>query len=243
MLTGNYNFFNLLTILLCVFLFDDAALRSVIPARVAARIAGRAPRGCRWATASATVIALIVVPVGIDRVWELLSAGRPSAGRRADPRRGAAADRQLLRAVREHDDEPPGNRRRRLERRRSTGASTNSTSSRATSARAPSWNIPHQPRLDWQMWFAALSGPRRQPWFAAFLYRLLENSPPVLALLASNPFPDGPPAIRARHALRLSIRRGRAACDDRPMVGSPAGGTSIFRPSPFRISRVLAPDR
>ena len=32
-------------------------------------------------------------------------------------------------------------------------------------ARAPPWNIPHQPRLDWQMWFAALENPNALPWF------------------------------------------------------------------------------
>ena len=36
-------------------------------------------------------------------------------------------------------------------------------------ARRPPWNIPHQPRLDWQMWFAALEDPRRLRWFARFL--------------------------------------------------------------------------
>ena len=44
-------------------------------------------------------------------------------------------------------------------------------------ARRPRWNIPHQPRLDWQMWFAALEDPRRLPWFWRFLQRLLENEP------------------------------------------------------------------
>jgi lipase maturation factor 1 len=43
------------------------------------------------------------------------------------------------------------------------------------------------------MWFAALGGPADSPWFGGFLQRLLENSPPVLALLAANPFPDHPP--------------------------------------------------
>ena len=37
-LTGNYNFFNLLTILICVFLFDDAALRQIVPARAVAHV-------------------------------------------------------------------------------------------------------------------------------------------------------------------------------------------------------------
>jgi hypothetical protein len=59
--------------------------------------------------------------------------------------------------------------------------------------RRPAFVAPHQPRLDWQMWFAALSSYRQQPWFAAFLARLLQGSPEVLALLEKNPFPDHPP--------------------------------------------------
>jgi hypothetical protein len=65
--------------------------------------------------------------------------------------------------------------------------------------RRPPWNIPHQPRLDWQMWFAALDDPERQPWFSRFLVRLLENEPSVTALLETNPFPDKPPTyVRAQ---------------------------------------------
>ena len=65
-------------------------------------------------------------------------------------------------------------------------------------AHAPRWNIPHQPRLDWQMWFAALDDPRRLMWFLRFLQRVLENEPAVTALLEKNPFPDKPPVyVRA----------------------------------------------
>src|SRR4029077_20883681 len=65
--------------------------------------------------------------------------------------------------------------------------------------RPPPWNIPHQPRLDWQMWFAALEDPRRLRWFWLFLQRLLENEPAVTALLERNPFPGKPPTyIRAQ---------------------------------------------
>ena len=39
-----------------------------------------------------------------------------------------------------------------------------------------SWNIPHQPRLDWQMWFAALSEPQPGGWFEKFMQRLQEGS-------------------------------------------------------------------
>lgn len=52
---------------------------------------------------------------------------------------------------------------------------------------------PYQPRLDWQMWFAALGRMETTPWFSNFLTRLLQGSPSVLALLESNPFPDKPP--------------------------------------------------
>lgn len=52
---------------------------------------------------------------------------------------------------------------------------------------------PYQPRLDWQMWFAALSDYQSNPWFMSFIRRLLDGSPDVLALLKTNPFPDKPP--------------------------------------------------
>src|SRR5262249_10199940 len=58
---------------------------------------------------------------------------------------------------------------------------------------APGWVAPHQPRLDWQMWFAALGSCRHNPWFLRFQKKLLEGSPAVLSLLKSNPFPDSPP--------------------------------------------------
>ncbi len=60
-------------------------------------------------------------------------------------------------------------------------------------SRAPSFVEPYQPRLDWQMWFAALEPYQRRSWFTAFLVRLLEGSPSVLSLLKSDPFITGPP--------------------------------------------------
>jgi hypothetical protein len=58
---------------------------------------------------------------------------------------------------------------------------------------APKWMAPHMPRLDWQMWFAALGSFQENPWFTQFLVRLLQGEPSVLALLAQNPFPGHPP--------------------------------------------------
>lgn len=71
--------------------------------------------------------------------------------------------------------------------------------------RMPPVVAPHQPRLDWQMWFAALRD-RPPHWFNAFAVRLLQNQDAVTALLEQNPFPDqGPRFVRAvRYEYRFS---------------------------------------
>jgi predicted DCC family thiol-disulfide oxidoreductase YuxK len=59
--------------------------------------------------------------------------------------------------------------------------------------RRPQFVEPHQPRLDWQMWFAALGGYEQNLWVRSLLGRLLEGSPAVTGLLAKNPFAGNPP--------------------------------------------------
>jgi hypothetical protein len=59
--------------------------------------------------------------------------------------------------------------------------------------RAPRWVAPHQPRLDWHMWFAALDLYEASPWLERFCHRLLAGEPSVIGLLGSNPFPGEPP--------------------------------------------------
>ncbi|EGC35702.1 hypothetical protein DICPUDRAFT_151904 [Dictyostelium purpureum] len=69
-------------------------------------------------------------------------------------------------------------------------------------SRHPPFVFPgHQPRLDWQMWFAALSkDSNSQPWLIHFMAKLLEGSPEVLSLVEYSPFPvDKPPSfVRAQ---------------------------------------------
>ncbi|KAH1186422.1 lipase maturation factor 2 [Mauremys mutica] len=62
---------------------------------------------------------------------------------------------------------------------------------------------PHQPRLDWQMWFAALGDHTHSPWFTSFVYRLLQGKKEVIHLIQVDktkyPFSSRPPAyIRAQ---------------------------------------------
>jgi hypothetical protein len=64
--------------------------------------------------------------------------------------------------------------------------------------RRPQFVAPHQPRLDWQMWFAALSSVEQNPWLMNFCVRLLQGRQEVLRLVKTNPFAEAPPRyIRA----------------------------------------------
>jgi hypothetical protein len=80
-------------------------------------------------------------------------------------------------------------------------------------ARPPRFCAPHQPRLDWQMWFAALGNYQRNPWVIRLMERILEGSPPVMRLLGHNPFPDRPPKfVRAvAYDYRFTSIPGRRA--------------------------------
>jgi len=200
LLTGNYNWFNLQTMLLCLLLFDDAAIRSLLPRRVIqlppARIEPARPRRTMSVVVSAlTLLILFCSLIQMD----IRFGGDPPALTQAveglmEPFHivspyGLFAVMTTQRDEIAIEGSYDGVEWREYEFRYKPG----------NLARRPPWNIPHQPRLDWQMWFAALDDPRELPWFQRFIRRLLENEPSVLALLAKNPFPDKPPVfVRAR---------------------------------------------
>jgi hypothetical protein len=65
--------------------------------------------------------------------------------------------------------------------------------------RRPPQIAPYHLRLDWLMWFAALSPRYADGWFVQFAERLVENDRYIVALLRINPFPDESPSfVRAR---------------------------------------------
>jgi hypothetical protein len=64
--------------------------------------------------------------------------------------------------------------------------------------RVPPVIEPFQPRLDWQMWFAALGNYQSNRWFVNFMVRLLQGEPAVLRLLRTSPFAHAPRYVRAR---------------------------------------------
>ena len=77
--------------------------------------------------------------------------------------------------------------------------------------RRPPQVAPYHLRLDWLMWFAALSPAYAQGWFMPFLAKLMRNDRPMLALLHKNPFPGQPPRyVRARlYRYRFATRAER----------------------------------
>ena len=210
-LTGNYNFFNLLSMLMCIFLFDDAALRRALPGWLAPRVQRRAPQPGRAATTIAAIAAFVIVPAGVNLIAEtVMHTSLPLARVLADAiaplmivnRYGLFAIMTTTRPEIVIEGSRDGETWREYSFRYKPGLLT----------RQVPWTIPHQPRLDWQMWFAALGDFRQNPWFVSFLLRLLEGSPPVLALLDGNPFPDGPPKyVRAkRYEYRFADERTHA---------------------------------
>ncbi|MFB6613823.1 lipase maturation factor family protein [Streptomyces sp. NPDC085524] len=65
--------------------------------------------------------------------------------------------------------------------------------------RLPRQFAPYHLRLDWLMWFAAISPGYAEDWFGPFVERLLAGDRDTLRLLRHNPFPDAPPVfVRAR---------------------------------------------
>ncbi len=80
----------------------------------------------------------------------------------------------------------------------------------------PHWSAPHQPRLDWQLWFAALGNLNENPWFLNLETALLRGKPEVLKLLGDNPFPTGPPRyVRALiYDYRFSTDQEKASTGD-----------------------------
>ncbi len=186
--TGNYGFFNLLTWVLCVAALDDSF---PLLGRLAPKPATRAASPWRG-RALAAFAALWLTVSGV--VWSLSSGLRPPL---------APVWGELFAAV-----EP-------LRSINSYGLFAVMTTTRdeimievsadgrdwrewpfrwkpGDPRRAPPFVAPHMPRLDWQMWFAALGAP--SPWFGNLLYRLLQGSPDVEKLMGPSPLNGARPA-------------------------------------------------
>jgi lipase maturation factor 1 len=207
LLTGNYCFFNLLTIVLCFTLLDDVALIRFVPKKLKHWFSSPRPfaPGTRLAWLRRIInisIACVFLgtsllqfssmfhlrlpwPAPIIAAYEWLSPFRTFSSY------GLFAVMTTSRPEIIVEGSNDGVTWLEYEFKYKPG----------DVKRPPKFVAPHQPRLDWQMWFAALDFYERQqrsPWVINFCIRLLQGSPEVLALLERNPFPNAPPRyIRA----------------------------------------------
>jgi lipase maturation factor 1 len=224
LLTGNYTFFNWLGILLCVPLLDDKALlvfrrKSVPESHPVPR------RAARWPWPVTLCLTVFIVPLtlipflrtaGVNQNWPapvgwLFGWTQPWRTFNGYGLFAVMSPTRPEIIVQGSDD---GRNWRDYEFKYKPG----------DMRRAPAFVAPYQPRLDWQMWFAALQGPRPNLWFFHFEHCLLENSPAVLALLGPNPFPKAPPKyVRALlyeyHFTDRATRRATGAWWRRELKG------------------------
>ncbi len=195
LITGNYTFFNLLTIALTLFLFDDQALAHFLPAPIGERLLE-----ARKLTGRARVpalVALVIMVLSLSHLFETFNGRLPAflnaAVRYTAPLQivntyGLFAVMTTQRIEIILEGSPDGETWQPYEFKYKPGDVN----------RAPGWVAPYQPRLDWQMWFAALSNYQSNPWFVNLALQLLQGSPDVQGLLGTNPFSDHPPRfIRA----------------------------------------------
>jgi hypothetical protein len=181
-LTGNYAFFNLLAAALCLFLLDDAALGNWGQIDREAGL-GRVRRGLLVAVAVATVPVSAVAFTGALGIEPPLAAFVDPLANLIAPFRSVNA--YGLFAV-------MTTTRREIVLEGSEDGTTWVEYEFKYKAgdvhRRPPWVAPHQPRLDWQMWFAALERFDDERWFQNFCVRLLEADGEVLRLLERDPF-------------------------------------------------------
>jgi len=191
-LTGNYCFFNLLTIALCLLLIDDAVVGT-------ARCAVRGPRSARAlpervCAYAATAVLVVTLPINAMLIFSAFKQQtpwpRPIAiiGDYVEPFRivnGYGLFRVMTKSRPEIilEGSADGVDWLPYEFKWKPGDVN----------QPPHWVAPHQPRLDWQMWFAALGTYRQNPWLAGLAMGLLQDNPDVIRLLAHNPFPENPP--------------------------------------------------
>ncbi len=196
MLTGNYCFFNLLAIALCLFLIDDDFFKGARPFRGLAPLTegvGRKKSGVwpQWVIRPFFILVLLVTmsqfttlfrisipfsqplmivrgilsPFYITNTYGLFSV--MTQGRPEIEVEGSRDGTQWFPYKFKYKPDDLSQR--------------------------PRFTLFHQPRLDWQLWFAALGRFQDNPWFFNFCSRLLQGSPEVLKLLEENPFEERPP--------------------------------------------------
>lgn len=216
--TGNYGFFNVLTVALCIPLLDDRCIRWVTPFRWRHRWpieTGPKPHPIRrYFVIGAAVLASFFCAI---QMVSLIPRTVRGEVRQAMANDDARLDQRALATMLELHGEA-SETFGRLATFYNYGLFARMTDERFElqiegSVDQVTWrpyrfhykpDTPddplvfaglHMPRMDWQMWFTALRPqcPSRSDWFNQFLRQILEGAPAVKGVFAENPFPDTPP--------------------------------------------------
>jgi len=200
-LSGNLSFLNWLTIVPALACFDDSLLSKLVPRQIA-HWAARAAESAILSRAqelAAAGLVVLVAALSISPVANMISAHQimntsfnrlhlvntyGAFGSVGQIRMEIIFEGTDERNLNEHTQwkeyefkAKPGNPYRR-----------------------PVMVAPYQPRLDWQIWFAAMASPQEYPWTVHFVWKLLHNDPGTLSLISNNPFPNKPPRfVRAQY--------------------------------------------
>jgi hypothetical protein len=189
-LTGNYTFFNVLTIALAVWLLDDAEIGRWLPESRTPRVVDRpAALWVRGPVAAVLVLILVMstgtllrtlgfaTPVALDVLDDGLEPLHLTSGY------GLFAVMTTTRPEIQFEGSDDQVTWTPYAFRYKPG----------DPLRPPPWIAPFHPRLDWQLWFAALSDAQSERWVVSLSHRLLDGSPSVVGLLAPGPWTPRPP--------------------------------------------------
>jgi hypothetical protein len=197
--TGNYAFFNYLTLALCVLAVDDAIWRRVVPGPLVSwlGVEERMPereRSLGWRRWALVGLASFTVVIGAARMWEEFTGNRiaPDAVVEFTQSTRIINNYGLFRRMTTERPEI-------LIQGSNDGVEWETYEFEWKPDRLderPTFVAPHQPRVDWQMWFAALGTCERNPWLLGLQRELLEGSAPVEGLLADVPFDEPPTYMR-----------------------------------------------
>ncbi len=197
--TGNYGFFPLLSVVLCLSLLDDGHLASVLPRRLVDHVGAAERRG----THLGLPVALAIVALSGLRSVDYRSL--PGWGRQvvqlAAPFRTvnpyglfAVMTTDRVEIVLEGSDDG-GATWRELHLRHKPGPVD----------RVPTQVAPHMPRVDWQLWFASLGTCRQNPWVVQLLHRVADGSEAVEPLFVRGTFDGGHPELVRAVAWRYTF--------------------------------------
>jgi hypothetical protein len=200
-LSGNLSFLNWLSIVVAIACFDDRALARLVPARLAPELGALRESDftpSRARRSALIALGLVIGLLSLNPIVNLLSP-RQRMNASFDPlglvnSYGAFGSVHSVR----HEVVIEGTRSEILDAT-TEWSEYEFPCKPGDVRRAPCLITPYHYRLDWQMWFAALSDFEREPWIVHLAYKLLRGDRGIKRLLARDPFPDRPPRyVRAR---------------------------------------------